>query len=309
LKNLNVGHTHRDYASIRINSGGHMTDGTLTRIFPAPEVDVALEGLYLQHALCAPSASQQRPLVYSNFIASLDGRIAVEHPITGELGVPDSISNQRDWRLYQELAAQADILITSARYLRDLSRGRAQDTLPVSSEPAYADLHDWRKARDMPAQPAVVILSASLEMPIELLCEKLGRPVYVATGAMADADKVGEIESCGARVIIAGKGRQVEGGALVDALAAAGFRSLYSVAGPGVLDTLIRARVVNRFYLTQVHRLLGGASYDSLLEGGYLLPPADFVLNALYYDRGLVNGCGQFFSVYDAVGGDCSVDK
>jgi len=152
----------------------------------------------------------------------------------------------------------------------------------------------------MPPQPAVVILSASLNMPIELLCEKLQRPVYVATGALADVEKGREIEACGARMIVAGKGKEVEGGALVDALTAAGFRSIYSVAGPGVLDTLIRARVINRFYLTQVHRLLGGASYDTLLEGGYLIPPADFVLNALYYDRGLENGCGQFFSVYEA---------
>jgi len=119
-----------------------MAHPTLTRIFPAPEADVALEGLYLQHALHLPSASQQGPLVYSNFITSLDGRIAVEHPVTGQFGVPDTIANRRDWRLYQELAAQADILVTSARYLRDLSQGWAQDTLPLSSDPAYADLQD-----------------------------------------------------------------------------------------------------------------------------------------------------------------------
>lgn len=277
-----------------------MTTGTLTRLYPKAADNIALEGLYLQHALHR-SELQQRPLVYSNFITSLDGRIAVEHPLTGEHGVPDAITNRRDWRLYQELAAQADILVTSARYLRDLSQGKAQDSLPVSDDPAYADLHAWRKARGMSPQPAVVILSASLALPIEVLCEKLQRPVYVATGALADADKVNEIKACGARVMIAGKGRGVDGKQLVNSLAAEGFSRIYSVAGPGVLETLIKARVINRLYLTQVHRLLGGASYDTLLEGNYLNPPADFIMKALYYDRGVGKGCGQFFSVYDAV--------
>ncbi|ALP53900.1 hypothetical protein Tel_12570 [Candidatus Tenderia electrophaga] len=278
-----------------------MTTPTVTRLAPSYEAEVPLEGLYLQHALHR-SELQQRPLVYSNFIASLDGRIAVAHPETGEIGVPDAITNRRDWRLYQELAAQADILVSSARYVRDLSAGKAQDSLPVSDDPAYDDLRAWRRQQGMAPQPAVVILSASLNLPIQALCEKLDRPVYVATGAQADAGRVRDIEACGARVLRVGEGKGVDGEMLVTALAAEGFCSIYSVAGPGVLETLLKAGAVNRLYLTQVHRLLGGASYDTLLEGGYLRPPADFTLKALYYDRGLTKGCGQFFSVYDAAG-------
>lgn len=272
----------------------------LTCLFPSRKDDVPLQGLYLQHALHR-SELQQRPLVYSNFIASLDGRIAIAHPETGKEGVPEAITNPRDWRLYQELAAQADILVTSARYMRDLCAGEAQDILPLSDDPAYADLHTWRREQGMSPQPAVVILSASLDLPIDILCEQLKRPVYVATGAQADRERVEKIHACGARVLFAGEGREVEGQRLIEALAAEGFGSIYSVAGTGVLETLVRAGMLNRLYLTQVHRLLGGEPYHTLLEGDLLDPPADFSLQALYYDQGNDNSCSQFFSVYDAV--------
>ncbi|MDT8404998.1 MAG: hypothetical protein RQ738_10505, partial [Sulfuriflexus sp.] len=75
---------------------------------------------------------------------------------------------------------------------------------------------------------------------------------------------------------------------------------IYSIAGPGVLDTLLRAGVLDCIYLTQVHRLLGGTEYDTLLGGDVLQPPADFSLQALYYDNN-DKSCGQFFSIYKKV--------
>jgi len=61
----------------------------------------------------------------------LDGRIAVPHPTRPGLTVPETIANDRDWRLFQELAAQADLIISSGRYLRDWADGRAQEILRV----------------------------------------------------------------------------------------------------------------------------------------------------------------------------------
>jgi len=107
----------------------------VTRLIPAPQEELPLHGLYLQHQLHRRGSSGQ-PFVYSNFITSLDGRIALagEHRHSHE--VPDSITNPRDWRLYQELAGQADILITSGRYFRQSVIGEAQDRLPVGNQAA-----------------------------------------------------------------------------------------------------------------------------------------------------------------------------
>ena len=45
--------------------------------------------------------------------------------------VPKATSNERDWRLFQELAVQADIIISSGRYLRDYAEGQTQEILSV----------------------------------------------------------------------------------------------------------------------------------------------------------------------------------
>ena len=91
--------------------------GFILRLYPKPHVMVPLEGVYLQLNL-HKQGTAKKPLIYSNYIASLDGRISVRDAETGEFRVPETIANKRDWRLYQELAAQCDVIITSARYFR-----------------------------------------------------------------------------------------------------------------------------------------------------------------------------------------------
>lgn len=275
-----------------------MNTHMVMRLYPEPIERVPLEELYLQDNLLETNSAL--PCVYTNFISSLDGRIALEHPQTGQVKVPPSITNPRDWRLYQELAAKADVLITSARYLRELAAGTAQDVLPLSHEPAFNHLFSWRKARGLTPQPAVVILSASLDLPLVTLCETLDRSVYIATGEKADANVLEKLKRTGAKILYAGSDKKAEGKKLIAALNGEGFRNIYSIAGPGVLETLLAAGVLDRLYLTQVHRLIGGSSYDTLLEDGLLKPPADFTLQALYYDLPEAGDCGQFFGVYAA---------
>lgn len=276
-----------------------MSSAPLIQLYPAPQTETALEQLYLHHVTGLESADPC-PCVYTNFITSLDGRIAVEHADRQGRQVPDAITNDRDWRLYQELAAQADVLLVSARYIRQLAEGRAQDVLPLSGEAAYADLHRWRIDHGLSPQPAVAVLSSSLKLPLQTLAQINDRAVYVCTGEQADRDAVAAIEQTGAKVLYVGSGKQVEGEALINALVAEGFRRIYSIAGPGVLETLLSAGVLDRLYLTQVHRLIGGNSFDTLLEGGLVSPPADFKLNALYFDAPSEQQPGQFFAVYDS---------
>lgn len=271
---------------------------SVTRLYPQPGAEYELEGLYL-NAPFGRDNDKQLAWVYTNFIVSLDGRIAIEQPVTGKRGVPRTITNPRDWRLYQELAARADVLLVSARFLRELVRGEAQDNLPISNNPIFADLLAWRRQQGLTPQPAVVVLSTSLDLPLAKLCATTDREVYVATGKSADASSIRLIENSGAKILLAGEGREVDGQQLVEQLTDAGLYNIYSIAGPGVLETLLQADVLDCIYLTQVHRLIGGASYDTLLEGELLRPPADFVLKTLYYDSKAHDHCDQFFSIYE----------
>ncbi|HWU36972.1 MAG TPA: hypothetical protein VN203_04935, partial [Candidatus Acidoferrum sp.] len=111
----------------------------IIRLFPYPSGEIPLKGAYLGHNLRQQAERTGRPFVYANFVTSLDGRIAVPPPGEMRLAVPKSTSNSRDWRLYQELAAQADLILSSGRYLRDWAEGRAQEILQIDN-PAFADL-------------------------------------------------------------------------------------------------------------------------------------------------------------------------
>jgi riboflavin biosynthesis pyrimidine reductase len=286
---------------VKQKKGRNSMSGTRTvlQLYPPPQREVDLAGLYLQTPVSG-TRDDRRVCVYTNFIASLDGRIAIEDAVTGKRGVPKLIANPRDWRLFQELAACADVLLVSANLIRELVQGKSRDNLPVSADPAFADLREWRVQQGLPRQPAVVILSIELNLPFEELGSALDRPVYVATGKQTDAEAVRKLERNGVRLIYAGEGNTVDGKHLIEQLAEQGFRNIYSIAGPTVLETLLRARVLDRIYLTQVHRVLGGDSYDTLFEGPLLQPPADFELRALYHDSFDGTECGQLFGIYEA---------
>jgi riboflavin biosynthesis pyrimidine reductase len=281
-----------------MDMGTNMNQGGLLRLYPAPHAECSLEGLYLNDPIGHPD-SVGLPFVYTNFVCSLDGRIAVENPRAGRRSAPPAITNPRDWRLFQELAARADALIVSAAFVRGLADERTQEKLPLGGDPAFSDLHAWRRERELPPQPAVVILSRSLDLLLAERCKSLKRPVYFAVGKEVALDDAAAVEATGARILIAGSGRLVEGRALIDALGLAGFRRIYSIAGPRVLHTLLKDGVLHRLYLTHFHRLLAGQSFDTLLEGETLDPPASFVPHALYYDTKTQGPAGQFFAAYD----------
>lgn len=274
-------------------------DDTLLRLFPLPGEHVALQGLYLREPF-APPANRARTFVYANYIGSLDGRISLPDPRTAKRGVPDAIANPRDWRLFQELTASADAVLVSGRYVRD--RGRvASGSFPVSDKPEYADLLRWRRAHGLAPQPAIVIVSASLDLPPLGPLVESGRTVLVAAGEAADARSIAAVESHGAGVLRAGRGRRVEGRKLIDALAREGHRNLAMISGGELLNTLIVDDALDRLYLTLACRLLGGVSFDTLLTGPVLERAAGFRLKALHYDTESSDAADieQLFTILD----------
>jgi len=268
--------------------------GPVLRLYPLPQEEVPLEGLYLEMGLHRQAAAGGI-LVYSNYIASLDGRISVRDEETGEFKVPDTIANKRDWRLYQELAAQSDVMITSARYFRQLARGQAQDLLPVGRGAEYADLLAWRKAEGLGRQPAVAIISRSLDIPLPALDRMRDRDIYVFTVSMADPGRIAMLKSRGIHIVPAGE-LDVDGAMLKGELAALGFRSACMIAGPEVHATLLAGGALDRLFLTQRHTLIGGREFQTMLRlhhnKAYKLR-----LLSLYYDAGGNQTFNQFSSM------------
>ena len=271
----------------------------VTRLFPAPQTESPLEGLYLDHGLHVKSKG--KPFVYSNFVTSLDGRIAIAAEGHTTHTVPDAITNLRDWRLYQELAGQADLLITSGRYFRQSVIGEAQAQLPVGEQQAYADIRAWRAGAGLTPQPDIAIMSSSLDIPGAALEPYTGRRIIVVTGTDADRQKAKALQEKGVELIYAGDGRQVEGKQMIAALAAHGYRSIYAIAGSSVFHTLLRASVLDRLYLTITYQLLGGTTFDTLTQGTLLEPARGMQLVSLYHDPQAPEGAGQMLGVFEPV--------
>lgn len=233
-------------------------------------------------------------LIYSNYIASLDGRISLTSEYSSQSQVPADIINRRDWRLYQELAAQADVMITSARYFRQLARGEAQDLLPVGQEDEYADLRDWRKSAGLKAQPDVLILSNSLDIPLTALKSLQDRRILICTGKDADPARGVALQTAGAELFVLDS-PDVSGIAVKGLLIAQGYRSGYMIAGPQLHRTLIADHVVDRLFLTTRLRLIGGSGFDTIVSGEIGVA-ADLQLLSLYLDRNV--STSQFFAQY-----------
>ncbi len=271
---------------------------SVLRLFPGPPEEVALKGLCLAdavHRLGSPAA----PFVYASFVGSLDGRIALRDPQAGTSHLPVEITSEADFRLFLELQAQADCLVTHGGYLRDLAAGRLDDVLQIGTQDAGRDLGHWRAENGLSPQPAVVIASASLDFPIPDSLARASQRVLIATGRQAPPDRVEALRARGYPVIVAGDGAWVEGAPLVRALGALDFRSLYLLAGPRMLATMLRDGVLSRLYLTVAHRLLGGESFHTMTAGPGLGNAGRLRLSSLHYDTAAPDGTGQWFARFE----------
>lgn len=274
-----------------------MSEDSVIQLFPMPATEHALEGLYLSHDLRA-EAGKERAFVFTNYVTSLDGRIAVPREDGTGTTVPEAIKNERDWRLFQELAVQADVVITSGRYLRDYAEGKAQEILQVYDKPEFADLGRWREERGLAPQPDLVVISGSLDFPIPHVLVESDRKIIVFTHGRADKARIESLRDQTGTVIIAGEER-VHGSQMVDSLSEMGYQTVFQSTGPKVNHVLAAEDQLDRLYVTFANRLLGGAPSVTLLEGAMLQPALDMTMRHLYYDAHGLDGLGQLFAAYD----------
>ena len=270
----------------------------MQQLYPAPLRDLPLKNLYLSHHIRQLAASTGT-YVYANFVTSLDGRIAITPENSSSLTIPKNVANERDWRLFQELAAQADIIISSGRYLRDWAAGEAQEILQVD-DPRFVDLRRWRQQHGLPAHPDIAILSQSLEFPLPKVLTAEGRRMIVFTAGKPDQQRVKEIESNGGQVFITGDGA-VDGRVVVKELQDLGYRLVYSAAGPKILHTLLAADVLDRLYLTVTNRILGGTKIATITDGPLLSPHHSLQISTIYLDQHGNDHLSQLFLAFDRI--------
>ncbi|WP_207478726.1 RibD family protein [Arenibaculum pallidiluteum] len=269
----------------------------ILKLFPGPPQEAPLRGTYLAEGIHALGTTTE-PFVYANFVTSLDGRIAIDDPDRKASILPPGLNSGNDFRLFLELQAQADCLITHGGYLRAVAAGHLDDILQVGISEATRDLAEWRLASGLAPQPAVVVASASLDFPLPASLSAHGQRVMIATVAQAPGARVAQLRAQGFDVFVAGE-TLVEGAALVQALADRGLVRSYLMAGPLMLETMLRAGALSRLYLTIAHRLIGGEGFHTMITGPTLGATGRMRLSALRYDSSAPEGTGQWFARFE----------
>ena len=246
-------------------------------LFPDAGVERELHGLHLGHDLRSRAGSAS-PFVFSGFISSIDGRIGVD----GAVGAPRALRNDRDWRLFQELIVQADIVLVSGRYVRDVGRGSAKNIIPDPADHEAGDLIDYRLERGLPARPAVAVVTRTGNFE-PVVAAGLSDRVIITHGAQPDPATLRSWTDAGLDSVQVGMDGDVEVDLLMTALIERGDRVVFSAAGPKVLAMLTPA--LDALYLTLGAQLLGGRNFATLLDGAALTPSLGFTLETAYLDR------------------------
>jgi riboflavin biosynthesis pyrimidine reductase len=266
----------------------------LYRLYPLPGQEISLNGLYLEHRL-HELGIESAPFVYANFLSSLDGRIALEDSRRATTYIPKHLMTESDFRLFMELHAQADCLITHGGYMRALSEGRLGNILQIRMN----DLADWRRQNGLKPHPDIVIASASLDFPIHDSLRHHGQKVFIATGREAKPERVDLWQKRGFPVIFAGNDGMVHGAPLIHELTKLGYKCIYLIAGPQMLDTVIRENQLRSLYLTITHQLMGGKDFRTVLTGDMLGQQGNLILNSLYFEPDSPADSGQFFCQFE----------
>jgi riboflavin biosynthesis pyrimidine reductase len=269
----------------------------LTELYPKPGRTRDLEGTWLERSIhrCGQPGS---PLIYGSFVSSLDGRIALAGAVTGSLKLPEAILSSHDFRLLKELMAQADCLITHGGYLRAIASGVLDDILQIGLSPGAEYLARWRAEQGFAGQPGVVVASATLDFTVPQSLREHGQRVTIVTVGTAPVERIRKLEDEGFEVIVAGDDGHVQGAAIAELVSSLGYRSAYLVAGPKMLDTMLRQRRLGQLFLTITHQILGGERFGTLTSGSPLGDAGRLELLRLYYDAALPSGVGQWFAQF-----------
>lgn len=248
------------------------------QLYPEYKKYERLHGIYLDDPLL--SAYGDSTVVYSNFLSSLDGRIAVSE--NRQWLLPNRLTSKADHRLFLELQAQADCIITHGGYLRSLAAGRLSNILHVGQPKEYADLADWRARQQLPAQPLVVVCSNTLDFPIPHSLAK--EDVWIATSECGNRDRLHALRQQGYKTIRAGD-KRVEGGALTEQLSRAGYRRLYLCAGAELFESCLSDRCINLHYMTLSMQFIGHTKFLTMLGGDSNLKHCRLQLARLIFNQ------------------------
>jgi riboflavin biosynthesis pyrimidine reductase len=217
---------------------------------------------------------RDRPTVIVNFVATLDGVVALG---TGKNAGGGAISGFHDPDRFVMglLRAAADVLVMGAGTARG---GSSSHWTPAHVHPASGDAYaQWRAHMGLAPQPTTVIVTASGDL-------ELGRdgwddpsvPIVIATTASGAARVQARHLPSHVAVESIASGDRLGSREIADLCASLGARLVLCEGGPHLLGQLVGGDLVDELFLTIAPQLVGRASDGRLgLVEGIELSPDD----------------------------------
>lgn len=218
---------------------------SLRRLVPEPAADTSVAemlGTYEPTAV----ASAERPHVFMNFAATVDGHATID-------GRAGPIGSRTDLEMLVGLRACADAVLIGAETIRVERYGRLLPDPQVRAR---------RERRNLPHDPLAVIVTRSMDLPWDAgLFSSGGGRVLIFTSSHAEPPPT----ATSLRVE-----RRPEGVDLAEVLAhlrsERGIRGLLCEGGPELFGNLLEAELVDELFLTFGDKLAGGEG-PRILEG------------------------------------------
>jgi 2,5-diamino-6-(ribosylamino)-4(3H)-pyrimidinone 5'-phosphate reductase len=210
----------------------------------------AVRGLY--RALDFPEPPADRPYLYINMVASVDGKATVD-------GSERGLGSTGDKRIMQELRAHADAVINGAQTLR------ISGSSPTVRD---ADLQALRRELGRAPQPLGVIISQSGDLPLDhrFFTSREFDALVIVT-EKTPPDRVAAIRATGRKVAIVPAGPD-NGAAIATTLRRDyGVRYALVEGGPTINASLFHADVVDELFLTLAPWIVGGRESLTPVEG------------------------------------------
>ncbi len=285
----------------------------VTRVFPERK-QLPLEGLYLGQRLNEISSKIGRALVISDFLTDRNGVIAKADE-QHNFRVPLELRNRSDWRLFQELMAQADVIISSEAYLKRLATPGSQAEEVLSQFEAggeFEKLGAWRlKAGYKNKSPDLAIVARSLDFKVPAHVIESGRRIIIfTTDELADSSLARALTTAGIYVVGSGKAG-VDGKRMIDHLEhTMGYGMIMMVTGPRVLGLLLKADRLDLLYITEVQLDIpfkDPSSVQTILPDGQKISELpEFIVSQRFAQENVLTRNGmhvsQVFSRYDKKG-------
>jgi len=243
---------------------------TIKQVFPVKK-QVALEGLYLDQKLMDLAKKIGRSVVLTDYLTDQNGIVA--KAVEGNrFQVPAEIKNDSDWGRFQELMAQADVIISGGSYFKRLAT--SQDIL-YQFEPGntFEVLGQWRlNAGYKKRSPDVTNVTRYLDFELpEKLMGSDRKIIICTTDSMANSEKAKNLKRGNVTVVASGKSG-VDGKRMIFTLAnKMGYRVIMMVSGPQVLDLLLKAKRMDLIYVTEAQMeipYLDPKRVQTILPGG-----------------------------------------